>query len=81
MSKERLEEIAEGTKVMKDMFSNPDFKLETFNFDVLIEDMEYIIAQNKRYRVVLEEILKTPNLSAWGYREMARKGLKGDSHD
>lgn len=34
--------------------------------------------ENKRYQEALKEILKSHDISAWGYREIARKGLEGE---
>lgn len=65
--KERLEEIERATKVMKEYFGRPDFKLTNFNYDAVIEDLQFLIEQNKRYREARKEIEKKRN-EYYGYQ-------------
>lgn len=58
---ERLEEIKQGKEAMKKYFNRPDFELKTFNYDLVIDDLEYLIEQNNRYKHALKHIRVTTN--------------------
>lgn len=62
----RAEELEEKNKLLKQFYRwNTD---EGFN----------LMRQVNRYQQGLEEIIKSPKMSDWGYKEIARKYLNND---